>query len=236
MTLKELSKTWEDTEVFHKNINDTFAEKVNGVEWLREHRKFVTANAFGFGENCFHWLWKLLVDEMPSEFSFLEIGIFRGQVLSLMKMLASSTGRSVTRYGVSPLSNADGHWYSDYAEDIKTIHNKFFIPQDYTIYQGLSTEPEIIEQAKKTAPYDILYIDGGHTLDVVTSDFKHYAPMVKRGGYLVVDDCNNEMNMPFGFFQGIAPVTQAKMEYMKQHPNDWEFVFSVVHISVFRKK
>lgn len=236
MNINTLKSSWVDNKSYHKEIHESFSDNVRNDSLLNKHRSWVTSNIWGFGEDSFHWFWKLLVDEMPKQFSFMEIGVFRGQILSLINVLSKFIGKEATVYGISPLDNSDGHWDSDYEKDVATIHKHFNVADKYTIYKGLSTDENIIQKAKKTSPYDIIYIDGSHQYEDVVSDFKYYAPMVKSGGYLVVDDCNNDLHMEFGFFQGIDAVTMAKIEYMQQYPNDWEFIFSVVHISVFRKK
>ena len=81
-----------------------------------------------------------------------------------------------------------------------------------------------------------MYVDGGHERRHIDNDLLHYAPMVKPNGYLVIDDCANDLSMKFGFFQGINDVTNGVIDYMKEHQDEWEFVFSVVHIKVFRRK
>lgn len=235
MTLAELKSEWEDSEIFHKTIHESFIANVEGVEWLNAHRDWVATHVFGFGEKSFHWLWKLIVDEMPSEFSFMEVGIFRGQILSLIKMLAGATGKKVERYGVTPLDTSGGMWESNYADDIKLLHDTFFIPNDYKLYVGSSTNANIIEQAYRTSPYDIVYIDGAHDRISVDSDLKHYAPMVKKGGYLVIDDACCDMKMPWGYFQGIKDVCDATLEYMADN-GDWEFIGNVVHLRLYQRK
>lgn len=233
MNLKDLQDGWKDEKWYHQRIHERFCEYVNNDETLSRHRTWVEQMVFGFGERSFHYLWLLLVNELPNEFKFLEIGVFRGQTLSLVALIAKYTCKTSHITGVSPLDNTDGHWDSDYVADVAQIHDEFEVSQP-KIIKGLSTDPEIINQTKTGAPYDLIYIDGGHTSEVVTSDLQHYPEMVKKGGYLVIDDCNNEMNMPFGFFQGIAPVTDAKIAWLKGN-KDFEFVCSVVHISVFRR-
>ena len=237
MTLKEYSQHWVDTPEFHSLIHDTFIGLVSDNQKLKAHRDFVESNAFGFGERSFGWLFKLIVDEMPKNFSFLEIGVFRGASLSLIKLLANISDKMVKRYGVSPMDNSDGHWDSDYFHDVYHIHWSFDLKPDYTIYHGSSTEERIIKKALNTAPYDILYIDGGHTREVVDSDLLHYPQMVKSGGYLIVDDCCNDMKMPWGFFQGIQPVTDAVLEWEQTDiGKEFEFIFNVVHLKVYKRK
>jgi cephalosporin hydroxylase len=174
---------------------------------------------------------------MPNEFKFLEIGVFRGQVLSLYRLLADMSGKKAVRYGVSPMDSSDGHWDSDYFADAVTIHQQFNLKKDYTIYHGSSTDKNIIEKAQSTTPYDILYIDGGHTFDIVQSDLASYPQMIKKGGYLLIDDACNDMNQPWGYFQGIQPVTDAVLEWEKTEiGKEFEFIFNVVHNRLYIKK
>ncbi len=234
MNLSDYKEQWKDLPEYHSQIHNRFVEAVNSDKDLNAHRTWTENHVWGFGERSFQWLWKLLVDEMPKEFEFLECGIFKGQILSLIGLLAQRTKKVAWRYGVTPLDESGIGWTSDYRKDIETIHNQFDIPLDYVIYKGSSTDPLIIEQAKSTAPYDIIYIDGSHEFSDVKSDLAHYPPMVKVGGYLVIDDANCEMSMEWGYFQGIADVCKAKQEWLQDN-DSFEFVFSVVHVSVFKR-
>ena len=237
MTLKEYSQDWVDTPAFHSLINDTFIGFVNENPKIKAHRDFVEGNAFGFGERSFHWLHKLIVDEMPNDFKFLEVGVFRSQVLSLYKLLADISKKKVVRYGVSPMDSSDGHWDSDYFADAVTIHQQFNLKKDYTIYHGSSTDTNIIEKAIATEPYDILYIDGSHKYEDVVSDLANYPQIVKQGGYLLIDDAANRLNMKFGFFQGIQSVSDALYEWEQTElGKEFEFVFNVVHNMLYRRK
>jgi cephalosporin hydroxylase len=79
----------------------------------------------------------------------------------------------------------------------------------------------------------MVYIDGGHSYEVVQSDLKNYAPMVKPGGYLIVDDCCHKYNLPPGYFPGIESVSKAVDEVL---PNEqFKELFSVVHNRVFQR-
>lgn len=234
--LKTLKENWHNTPQFHQEVKDYCTQQVNETEMLHNHRLWVEQNIWGFGERAFHWVWKMIVDEMPSEFSFIECGVFKGQVLSLIKLLAISTGRKVKRYGITPLSTEGGVWESDYRADIEKIHDQFHLPKDYQLYVGLSQNPSIIKLAQSTAFYDIFYIDGNHEYPVVQSDLKHYAPLVKRGGWLIIDDSCNDLNQNFGEFCGIDSVTQATLEYMEEHGEKWEFCGNCVHLRFYKRR
>lgn len=235
-TLKEAQLTWKDTPENHKEMHESFIERVNLSESMNAHRTFVENHIFGFGERSFHWLWSLIVQEMPENFTFLEIGVLKGQTLSLCELLAQEQGKTAKRYGVTPLSSEGGVWESDYAKDIEFIHDKFGLKKDYTILNGLSEDPEVIKKASKLK-LDVLYIDGGHEERHITNDIEKYSPLVKKGGYMVIDDCCNSFAMPWGYFQGIESVTRVvdnKLPPRTANP-EWEFVLSVVHNRVYRR-
>lgn len=228
-TLQELKDSWVDTPEFHHHVNTGFAALTTQDEALNAHRSFVEANAFGFGERSFAWLWKLVLQELPDNPKLLEIGVFKGQTISLWKMLKPKA----KVYGITPLNSAGGVWESDYAADIKHIHERFGLDQP-TIIKEYSQDEAAIEGAKKYAPFDVVYVDGGHTYEIAHDDLTNYAPMVKKGGYLVVDDAANHLSMPFGYFQGINSVTDALLGWQRT-TEDFEFICNVVHLMVFKR-
>lgn len=235
-SLKEINEIWQDKPDTHKLINDTFTEKVNSIPELKAHRDFVDQNVHGFGERSFLWMWWLIVKEMPKEFSFLEIGVFKGAILSVIELMAKMQGKTVIRYGVTPLSTEGGVWESDYKADIERIHDIFNLAKDYTILQGLSEDPEIIKKAQELK-VDILYIDGGHEEKHITNDIDNYVSIINKDGYLVIDDCANGFHMPWGYFQGIAEVSKVVEKKLPPFTknDDFEFLFNVVHNMVFKK-
>ena len=236
-SIKSVKDYWKDTPEIHKEIHEGFIELVNAMPELKAHRDFVESNIHGFGERSFLWMWWLIVLDMPKEFTFLEIGVFKGQTLSLVELIAKMQGKSAKRYGVTPLSTEGGVWESDYKADIETIHRVFDLPNNYELLVGLSEDEGIIKKAGKLK-LDILYIDGGHEYRHIKSDFENYSHLVKTNGLLVVDDCANNFKMPFGYFQGIETVTRYIDEVLPPlaGSSDWEFEFSVVHNRVFRRK
>lgn len=235
-SLAEVQAEWKDLPETHKEIHEGFIERVNAVERLNEHRTFVEQHIWGFGERSFHWLWNLIIQEMPEEFTFLEIGVLKGQTLSLIEMLAQMHNKKAKRYGITPLSTEGGVWDSDYKADIEFIHEKFNLPKSYTILKGLSEDEKIVKRASKYK-LDVLYIDGGHEERHIFNDLTHYSPLVKPGGYMVIDDSCSSFHMPWGYFQGISAVTNVVDRWLPpatQNP-EWEFIFSVVHNRVYKK-
>lgn len=213
-----------------------YTDKVNADKELKAYRDWIEANAFGFGERCFLWMWNDIVKKMPDEFTFMEIGVFRGQILGLVSLLAERHGKKVRRIGITPLDTSDGHWESDYEADIIRLHDVFNIKDDYELIRLDSTNPNAIKLASQNPP-DVLYIDGGHTYEVVKSDLTHYLPILKVGGTLVIDDCNNAIPMPWGYFQGIQSVSIAVDEVLpREGANEyWKHELNLVHNRVLTK-
>jgi len=213
-----------------------YTDKVNADKELKAYRDWIEANAFGFGERCFLWMWNDIVAKMPDEFTFMEIGVFRGQILAIVSLLAERHGKKVRRIGITPLDTSDGHWESDYEADIIRLHDVFNIPDDYELIRLDSTNPNAIKLASQNPP-DVLYIDGGHTYEVVKSDLTHYLPILKVGGTLVIDDCNNAIPMPWGYFQGIQSVSVAVDEVLPREGSTeyWKHELNLVHNRVLTK-
>ena len=213
-----------------------YTDKVNADQELKAYRDWIEANIFGFGERCFLWMWNDIIARMPNEFTFMEIGVFRGQILGLVKLLADRQGKKVRRIGITPLDTTDGHWESDYEADIKKLHDTFSIANDYELITLDSTNPVAINLASQNPP-DVLYIDGGHTYEVVKSDLTNYIPILKVGGTLVIDDCNNAIPMPWGYFQGIQSVSLAVDEVLPREGSTeyWKHELNLVHNRVLTK-
>lgn len=230
-TIKKLKAEWEDTEQHHSYIKELFEGLVNGYPELKEHRDFVE-NGRGFGERSFWWAWKLILDEITTDVpKLLEIGIYKGGTLSLWRLLKPVSAI----FGISPLDITGGYLEFNYKADIKVIHDHFNQAQP-TLCQRLSYHSDSVEFAEWNSPFDVVYIDGSHEYNDVLFDITTYSPMVRQGGFLVMDDACCDMKMPFGFFQGHEDVTDATLDFMKEHGDDWEFLFNCVHLRIYRKK
>ena len=228
LTTATLAAKWADTKESHAEIDRDLAELCNGNPKLKALRDHVEAHVLGFGERSFLGLWDVLLSDLPKNPRLLEIGVFRGQTLAAWRMIDP---KAIIR-GITPLDSTDGHWESDYEKDIADLHKTFNLKQP-TIWKGLSTDSAILEKAASADPFDLIYIDGGHSYEVAHSDVLRYSSFVKVGGLLVIDDCANRYDLPDGMFKGIEAVSMAVDE---QLPNDYYIeLFSVVHIRVFKR-
>lgn len=243
-SLATFEAAWHNSPQHHAAVRDAFVDAVNADADLNAHRTHVENHVLGFGERAFHHLWKLLVAEMPPAFKFLEIGVFRGQTTSLIGLLAKKADKRVGVVGLSAYDGTGLEWEPrDYEPEVHALFNQY--SDDHAILttvRGDSTTPDAIQWGQELGPYDIVYIDGGHTYDIAKSDILNYAPLIKQGGYLVIDDCANRFDMPFGFFCGIQEVSQAVDDLLPLFGEGtlpdgsmWKHVGSVVHIRLWRR-
>lgn len=227
ITIATLTALWQDTPESHRNINNSLTDLTNANPKLKEFRDYVEQTAYGFGERSFIGFWQVLANALPPSFSFLEIGVYRGQSLAAIKLAQPKA--KVT--GITPLNTTGGFHSSDYSKDISDLHKRYKLKQP-TIVPYRSDAPEALAVASGQE-WDVIYVDGGHSYEVAKQDIYTYSSFVKVGGYLVVDDCANRYNMPEGYFKGIETVSQAVDELL---PNDYFCeLFSVVHIRVFKR-
>ena len=242
-SLNAVANAYRNEIEIHSQILEHFLAAANATPLLKEHRDFVEANQHGFGDREFHWMWKLIVDSMPPSWSFLEIGVYKGQVLSLVQLLSQHMGKICKATGITPLDNS-GDTVSNYAlktgEDyyslIRLIHERFEVqswPQTKLI-RGFSNDSDVIRMARSNAYYDAIYIDGCHDYEVVVSDINYYAPRVRPGGWLICDDASSLLNMPGHRYVGWEPVSRAVKDVLEPR-SDFQHLFAVGHNRVWRR-
>lgn len=233
-TITEFKERWKNSAETCKAVKELFEDMVDADPALKAHRDFIEHSHYGFGERAFHYMWKLIVNELPDDFRFMEIGVYKGQVISLIRLLAPKA----TIYGVTPLDSSGGMADRDYRKDIEDLHDAFALPNMYRLFVGKSQDPDIINQVLTNVPYlDVLYIDGGHEFEEAYADILNYSPLVKKGGYMVIDDCANRFSHPFGYFMGIDSVSAAvdKLLPPRKASNEWEHLGNVIHNRIWRR-
>jgi hypothetical protein len=243
MTIDGVTQYYEDIPDKHTAIWTGFKRLVNAYPELKNHRDWVVQNNFGYGNRAFHWMWYLITQELPLEFKFLEIGVFKGQLISLMSMLNAYHRKSGQIYGITPLTNA-GDKYSkhpdvDYEGHIQRIYQQFGLDaSDLGIIQGLSNDPDIIETAQELGPFDVVFVDGCHDYEVVVSDITHYGDMLKVGGLMVIDDVSSYLKIPDGLirmdWRGLEDVSNAARDTIEKDKR-FQHLFAVGHNRVWRK-
>lgn len=211
---------------FYKNLN------------LINHRVFVENNNLGFGERPFHALWNEIISSM-SDVSFLEIGVYKGQILSLVKYLCKLQNKNCDILGITPLNDTgdkfSNYQQCDYLGEIQKIFNKFDLElQQNELLVGLSTNIDIINKIVERK-YNLIYVDGGHDYESVRSDIEVVKKCLSSGGIVVFDDSSSYKKFNKSLFLGHIDVANALKNHLE---NDTEFeeIMCVGHNRAFRKK
>ena len=167
------------------------------------HRQYFMSIDNWCGEDSFHSMWfKLLSEYQPSK--VLEIGVHRGQTLSLFALAAREGGWNAEVWGLGPLSGAGDSVSKykdssfDYRADIARNFREFCLPEPQ-LFQAYSqdTTADAFVGAKK---WDLVYVDGSHDFQVVCSDIALAWRHLRIGGVLVLDDASLERGYrPYSF-------------------------------------
>jgi hypothetical protein len=162
----------------------------NLPEFLREHRFYFEAEGRGYGERAFHVLWFLLIREFKPE-SFLEIGVFRGQTVSLVSLIARHFKIHPLLQGVSPFSRTSdtvSHFDAgvDYYQDTLKNFAHFSLPAP-ELLDAYSTDKAAVELIA-SRDWACIYIDGNHDYEIVIQDWNLCSAHVLPGGVIVLDD------------------------------------------------
>ena len=157
---------------------------------LRAHRHYFTQAHRGFGEDAFYAMWFLLCREFCPQ-HFLEIGVYRGQVLSLVALLQKQLGVTGGVTGISPFLPV-GDSVSRYRQDVEyyedTLANfrHFDLPAP-VLCKAFSTDPAAVALIRSRA-WDCIYVDGNHDYEVVRADWEVCSNSLSPQGLIVLDD------------------------------------------------
>lgn len=134
----------------------------------------------------------------------LDIGVYRGRSF-FPQALAHKLYTDGVVYGVDPYSNADAIQYDhpelqDALDRFAAYTNFAVLFSQVVSFQeayGLTQNSILLRQRSDEAviyfkthniEFDLIHIDGNHDTNVVLSDVQLYLPLLKPGGYLVLDD------------------------------------------------
>jgi SAM-dependent methyltransferase len=158
---------------------------------LVDHRKFFASSGRGFGEDAFHAMWWKITQEFSPK-AMLEIGVYRGQSLSLWQLIGRESGSSPEIWGVSPLSSLGDEVSKyvdiDYEVDIAHSFSTLGLAGP-NLFRGLSQDSRAL-RFMKSRSWDLVYVDGSHNIDVVGQDVQLAAEILRPGGLLVLDDAS----------------------------------------------
>ena len=240
-TLQECIRSYRNDAQCNEALFKQFTECTDAVPLLRLHRDLVERNAWGHGDRAFHFLWYLIFRDLAAAIGTVrccEIGVYKGQVISLWSRLAEECGVTAHITAISPFEgnacDGSGRWwdfprrllnrFSRQYRDM-TRSGSLYPREDYMATvrhvfsaNGLDSRPVTLLKGYsqdahvlaqvRGAEFDLLYIDGDHTYPAVKADIEEYAPLVCDGGYLIMDDAASDLPGS-GYFKGYPGVARA---------------------------
>lgn len=236
--LENYVETYINNEQNNNQIHADFTEKTNLIPYLKSHRDFIEEQNLGFGDRAFTYMWFLILNYVKDnnlKGGLLEIGVFKGQVISLWSLISREINLNNEIIAITPLKGTiplpsifrrvlrriskryndmvkslNHYEYIDYLSIIKSLFKNFDLPfNKLEIYKGYSTDNSILEKVNKK-PFSVIYMDGDHTYDVVKKDIDNYSKLLHQGGLLIMDDA--ACNIPgTSFWKGHQSVSDAAL-------------------------
>ncbi len=224
-----------DPDAYYKRAFQDFHHTL--PDEIKGHRNYYRLERRGFGEDAFHTMWWRLMNRFkPAQ--FLEIGVYRGQVISLVSLIAKHYHLDCHVTGISPFSSA-GDSVSRYMNEIDyqtdtLAHFKHFQLTEPRLLKAYSTDPEAIELIE-SQEWDMIYIDGNHDYDVVVKDWAVCSKALKPGGLIILDDSGlNTSYTPLLFATAGHPGPSKLASEIDS--NDFKEILQMGHNRVFQKK
>jgi Methyltransferase domain len=200
-----------------------FTNKTNEMPLLKDHRDYIERNKLGFGDRAFHYMWYLLLEDLKERFDnlkLLEIGVYKGQVISLWSLLKRKKEIPAKIFAISPLegnipnnkllnnrvvnklkktfdteyrkcvANGNNYLIEDYEGIVRLMFERLGLSYDEIKMLKGYSNDPAILSEISKEKFNLIYIDGDHSYDGVLQDIKNFTPLVAQGGYLVMDDAS----------------------------------------------
>lgn len=203
---------------------------------LVAHRGFFSSGSRGFGESAFHAMWEKLLDEfIPT--SLLEIGVYRGQTISLWHLILAKNDVDPEIWGVSPLSSA-GDTVSTYADidyerDILSSFSALGLAEP-KIFRGKSQDSKSV-LFMRSRTWDLVYIDGSHDFDDVMFDVSLASEILSPNAILVMDDSSLNTAYRAGPNSFAGHPGPSRAASILRDGQKFQEIGTCGHIRVFRK-
>lgn len=226
ITREEWANSLKDPTAFYARCFRCFHQRL--PENLKLHRQYFSQEGRGFGEDAFHTMWWLIFNELRPA-NFLEIGVYRGQTISLIGLISKTLKMPCEVHAISPFSSA-GDSVSKYKTDVDyhtdTLANfNYFDLAEPKLLQAYSTD-ESARELIKSRLWDCIYIDGNHDYEIAKADWDICSQNVKVGGMIVLDDSalNTDYMPPAFASKGHPGPSQLASEINR------EFFVEVLHV------
>jgi cephalosporin hydroxylase len=204
--------------------------------YIGEHRSYYSLEQRGFGEDAFHAMWYLLLRQFQPA-KCLEIGVYRGQVISLWSLIAKNLGFPCEVHGISPftpIGDAVSNYRVevDYRQDVLSSFAHFGLAEPLLL-EALSSDAAAIKQVSENS-WDLIYVDGGHDFETALADYQLCKNNLTANGILILDDASlgTDYAPPSFSFAGHPGPSRVAREYADK---EMRLLGAVGHNNVYQK-
>jgi len=204
---------------------------------VRAHRHYFERRVRGFGEEAFHAMWYLIF-RLFAPRHFLEIGVYRGQVLSLASLLQRSMGSGGDVAGISPFDSvgdsvSEYRTGIDYFADTQANFEHFGLPKPLLL-KAFSTDEAALNLIR-SRPWDCIYIDGNHDYEIAKADWDNCSGNLKPAGLIVLDDAGLGTSFKPPIFASSGHFGPSRVA-AEIDPAGFKEILQVGHNRVFQKQ
>lgn len=263
--LPDYIAAYHNTGTENDHFYNEFTANTDAIPFLKNHRDYIEQSRLGFGDRAFHYMWYILFNEMQrrkSPVCALEIGVYKGQVISLWSLLSTELNIPAEISAITPLEGtlpAGSFVNNRIVKKIRRLLSASYRKQEkegnlypkedyYTIISnlfqhfGLNFNTVQLYRGYSNTPevlgkirdkkFDIIYIDGDHSYEGAKNDIKNYTPLIVSGGYLVMDDASWFLEGTV-FWKGHKEVSRA-CDIIEAY--GFENVLNIGHNRVYKKQ
>lgn len=205
----------------HAFIVNAFTSHAYRDVSLRKHREFGEVHRLSMGERSDHWLWHLAVDALPTHFTAVVDGNFRGEVPSVVVLEAKRQGKIADVYVVpGPLvsdevsEGAERATAEDLAAGLRSYTEEFSLPTTEIHLlddAGSAADDSVVAALDAAGDLDLLVIDGKLVFTTAEDEIAALLPRVKVGGLIIVSESAGSLLMlhPWRGFTAVSEAVDA---------------------------
>ena len=119
-----------------------------------------------------------LIEELPKDMIYVELGVKLGQSLSYIVVEALNQNKNITAYAIDPWNNEDT--YKLFLKNIEPIKDYVTVVKSYSNKEFIKFEDNSI---------DLLFVDGDHSYEGVYEDCINWYSKVRH--IMLFDDINH---------------------------------------------
>ena len=142
------------------------------------------------GRNCHHWVCVLnIIVRLYDVKTYLEIGVHNG---TSMSYVVNQDENKIDCYGIDLFEQTIKQYLRDSLSRDNTLENIQKNNKSNSLLNLIAGNSFSKDTISKVSDLniDLLFIDGDHSYKGISNDFFNYAPLVRKGGLIVIDDYN----------------------------------------------